>query len=40
MMKYEIPVMDVICWNRNNVVTTSNGLVDGDDTSDGTDFAP
>lgn len=39
-MKYEIPLMDVIYWKRNDVITSSGGLEDGDDTNDGTTFAP
>ena len=37
-MEYETPIMNVISFQKTNVVTASGGLVEGDDSSHGDDF--
>ena len=37
-MKYEIPEMDITYFRKANVITTSDGLVEGDDKLHGDDF--
>lgn len=37
MMRYEVPVMDVICFRKDDVVATSDGLIikDGYEATEG-----
>ena len=37
-MKYESPIMDVTCFQKVNVITSSDGLIVGDDKKDQDDF--